>query len=143
MSDWKFDGTEDVIDSRDIIERIEELESEQADLVERLSNGEITEGDMQEFDRHQGAELDALRTLASEAESSPDWNYGETLIRDAYFVKYTEDLIADCYPEVSKALASSQWPMTCLKLDYKQAARDLKVDYMPVTFNGSTYWIRG
>lgn len=143
MSDWKFDGTEDQIDSREIIERIEELEAEQADLVERLSNGAITEGDMQAFDNEQGAELDALRALATEAESSPDWAYGEQLIHDSYFMEYTEQLIDDCYPEVSKALASDAWPMTCLKMDYEQAARDLKVDYFDVTLNGSTYWIRG
>lgn len=143
MTDWKFDGTEDQIDSREIIERIEELEAEQADLVEQLSNGAITEADMQAFDKEQGAELDALRALVTEAESSPDWTYGETLIRDDYFIEYTEQLIDDCYPEVSKALASSAWPMTCLKMDYEQAARDLKVDYFDVTFNGSTYWIRG
>jgi hypothetical protein len=143
MSDWKFDGTEDQIDSREIIERIEELEAEQADLVERLSNGEITEGDMQQFDKEQGAELDALRALASEAESSPDWAYGEQLIHDSYFVEYTEQLIDDCYPEVSKALASSEWPMRHLKLDIQQAAGELKQDYVDVTFNGSTYWIRG
>jgi hypothetical protein len=141
--DWKFDGTEDQIDSREIIARIEELEAEQADLVERLSNGAITEGDMQQFDKEQGAELDALRALASEAESSPDWAYGEQLIHDSYFVEYTEQLIDDCYPEVSKALASSEWPMRHLKLDIQQAAGELKQDYFDVTFNGSTYWIRG
>lgn len=125
MSNWKFDGTEDQIDSREIIERIEEL-NEKFPL---------------DFDEH--AEHVALLKLASEAESSPDWAYGEQLISDSYFIEYTEQLIDDCYPEVSKALASSAWPMTCLKMDYELAARVLKFDYFDVTFNGSTYWIRG
>ena len=133
MTDWKFDGTEDTLDSREIIERIEELEAELED------SDNHSEDDFADMAR----ELAALKALASEAEDSPDWQYGETLIHDSYFTEYTEQLIDDCYPEVSKALASSDWPMTCLKMDYEKAARDLKVDYMPVEFNGSTYWIRG
>lgn len=132
-TNWLIDGSEETMDSRDIIARIEELEASLEDSDKYPED---------EF-RDMANELEALKALASEAESSPDWNYGETLIRDDYFVTYTGDLIADCYPEVSKVLASSQWPMTCLKIDLKQAARDLKVDYMPVTFNGITYWIRG
>ena len=30
---WKFDGTEDIIDSREIMERIEELEAKVAELT--------------------------------------------------------------------------------------------------------------
>ena len=212
MTNWKFDGTEDTLDSREIMERIEELEDKRApwiagynmpgfmpdndpcgfasfedareyivgelkreidqhedeesdeikDLEEAIRRIEAMQSDESEYGETVGKwhywitydangglepeeheELAALKALASEAESSPDWQYGETLIRDSYFTEYTEQLIDDCYPEVSKALASSDWPMTCLKMDYEQAARDLKVDYMPVEFNGSTYWIRG
>ena len=121
---WKFDGTEDVIDSRDIIERIEEL-NEKFPL---------------NFDEH--AEHAALLKLASEAESSPDWAYGETLIRESYFEDYIEQLIDDCYPEVSKALSSGEWPMRHLKLDIEDAAHEAKQDYFEVEFNGSTYLIR-
>lgn len=211
-TNWLIDGSEETMDSRDIIARIEELgyarapwiagynmpgfmpdsepcgfssfddareyivsemkreidqyDDAESDVITDLEGAIVRLGEVQcdeteygetigkwhywiTYDANAGLkpeeleELEALKALVSEAESSPDWNYGETLIRDDYFVRYTEDLIADCYPEVSKALESSQWPMTCLKLDYKQAARDLKVDYMPVTFNGITFWIRG
>ena len=122
--DWKFDGTEDVIDSRDIIERYDELA-----VLETLTDDEL-------------AEKTALEKLRAEGESSPDWDYGEQLIRESYFEDYIEQLIDDCYPEVSKALASSEWPMRHLKLDIEDAAQEAKVDYFEVEFNGSTYLIR-
>ena len=86
-----------VIDSRDIIKRIEELESTQADLVERLSNGEISESDMKAFDDEEGKELDMLREFAAEASQySSDWEYGETLIHEDYFVEYCMEILKDC-----------------------------------------------
>lgn len=122
--DWKFDGTENLIDSRDIVKRIEELRR----------GGPMT-------DDEEG-ELAALAALADQAESSPEWNYGETLIRDSYFEDYIEQLIDECYPEVSKALSSGGWPMRHLKLDIEDAAQEAAGDYFEVTFNGSTYLIR-
>lgn len=140
--DWKFDGTEDVIDSRDIVERWEELdrriESEREDLPEFRKHEAIflalTPDEIKEWE--------ALSNLIEHANASPDWNYGETLIRDSYFEDYIEQLIDDCYPEVSKALSSGEWPMRHLKLDIEDAAKEAKQDYFEVTFNGSTYLIR-
>lgn len=123
-SNWKFDGTEDLIDSRDIVERIEELRT----------NGGLSEDEE--------GELAALAALADQAESSPDWTYGETLIRESYFEDYIEQLIDDCCPEVSKALSSGEWPMRHLKLDIEDAAHEAKQDYFEVEFNGATYLIR-
>ena len=139
MTTWKFDGTEDTLDSREIMERIEELEEACSAYDD---NGNLVAGDIHGTEEEQ-EELAALKALASEAEGSPDWRYGEQLIRDSYFTEYTEQLIDDCYPEVSKALASSDWPMRHLKLDIEDAAEELKADYFTVEFNGSTYWIRG
>ena len=123
-TDWKFDGTEDVIDSRDIIERYDELAA-----IEELTEDELNE-------------KTALEKLRAKGEASPDWDYGETLIRESYFEDYIEQLIDDCYPEVSKALYSGEWPMRHLKLDIEDAASEAKVDYFEVEFNGSTYLIR-
>lgn len=122
---WKFDGTEDMIDSRDIVERLEDLEAQE------------------EHTEDEAAELAALVALKSEAEHSPDWNYGETLIRESYFEDYIEQLIDDCFPEVSKALSSGEWPMRHLKLDIEDAANEAKQDYFEIEFNGATYLIRG
>lgn len=115
---------DDLIDSRDIIERIEELENE------REENGATWGPD-------EAAELFALQKLADEAEGySPDWRYGETLIRDSYFVTYAQEL-AD---ELGAIDDAATWPNYCI--DWEQAARELQVDYTAVDFDGVTYWIR-
>ena len=108
-------NTDNVIDSRDIIERIEELENNGCD-----------------FDEHE--ELEALKALAEEGENySPDWNYGSTLIHENYFEEYMDEMIQDCY-DLPKDLPF--W-MT-VTYDYNA----LKMDYTEIDFNGETYYIR-
>ena len=113
------DNYQDTLDSRDIIERIEELEADEESL-------EPDEKD----------ELEALRKLAGEAGSSPDWEYGETLIRDSYFRDYAQELAEDC----GMIKSDCSWPYTCI--DWDQAANELKMDYFCVDFDGVDYWIR-
>ena len=119
-------NTDDVIDSRDVIKRIEELET---DI-------EIAKEDGEEIDDDDTKELAALKELAEEGEGSPDWPYGETLIRDSYFEDYARELAEDCCEMPN----SDQWPQRCI--DWEQAARELKMDYMCVDFDGVDYWIR-
>ena len=114
----KFD---DVIDSRDIIEAIETLENDSEALGEYF-----TEAD----------ELAALKALAEEASGTPDWKYGETLIRDSYFREYAEQLAKDC----DMVDANASWPNNCI--DWERAARELQYDYTAVDFDGVTYWVR-
>jgi hypothetical protein len=112
-------NNDDVIDSRDVIERIEELENQ--DTV-----------DDDDYD-----ELTVLRALAAEASGyASDWQYGETLIRDSYFREYAEQLAEECdlIPE------GAHWPMSCI--DWEAAADELQMDYTSVDFDGVTYWIR-
>ena len=66
-------NSNDIIDSRDIIKRIKELQSD-------LDGFDDKSGD--EYDML-SEELAALQTLAREGEGSPNWKYGETLIRDS------------------------------------------------------------
>ena len=94
-----IENTEDLIDSREIIERIECLESCLQDHERDPSGGHWSDED--------AAELHALRELAKEAESAPDWIHGETLIRRSHFVDYTAQLIDDCY-ELLKEMNSGQ-----------------------------------
>jgi len=112
-------NSDDVIDSRDIIERIEELE------------------EMEERDTDEEEELKVLKSLAEEGESSPDWKYGESLIRDTHFEDYAQELAEDC----GMIKEGTQWPYTCI--DWEKAARELKYDYFSVDFDGVEYWIRG
>lgn len=116
-------NTDDVIDSRDVIARIDELESAEA------------------LDAYETAELAALKALASEAEVSPDWIYGETLIRESYFTDYIEQLIDECY-EMPKEINSGEWPWRDATVDYEAAADEAKADYLECDFDGVTYLIR-
>lgn len=115
----KVDNSQDIIDSRDVIARIEELEDDEG-----------RDNDEQE-------ELDALKALADEASDyAADWQYGEALIRDTYFKKYAQDLAED----IGAIDANASWPNTCI--DWDQAVRELQMDYTMVEFDGVDYWIR-
>lgn len=144
MKTTEITNTTDIIDSRDIIARIEYLESEQADLLmnedgETVAPEELSDEARKAFhawEEENAHELDALRSLRDEAESSPDWEYGETLIRESYFEDYARELAEDC-GDVPKDL---KWPLRCI--DWEQAARELKMDYTSISFDGVEYFIR-
>lgn len=126
---------DDIVDSRDVIARIEHLEQLE-------QPGEVDLGDDNDTDQDTlFAELAVLRKLQAQAEASPDWSYGETLIRDSYFTAYTEELINDCY-EMPKDLDSGKWPWRHMKIDFEAAADELKSDYIEVDWDGVPYWIR-
>jgi antirestriction protein len=132
-------NTDDRIDSRDVIARIDELESEQSDLMgdwDGLSELDMPPG-LKEWEEANAHELDTLRELAEEASGyAPDWQYGETLIRDSDFEEYAQELAEDC----GMIPAGATWPCTCI--DWEQAARELRMDYTAVDFDGVTYWVR-
>lgn len=144
---------DDVIDSRDVIERIEELIARRDDLDDaRKDYNErahlLEPGDQaqlarvvcqceEEYGEDESAELAALVALAEEAEGyAPDWKYGEALIRDSHFKDYAMELAEDI-GAIPKDIA---WPCSCI--DWDQAARELQMDYTAVDFDGVTYWIR-
>jgi hypothetical protein len=109
-------NTDDLIDSREVIEAIENL------------RGCCIGAD-------EAAEFKALLELQEEAEgyANGGWHHGATLIADHYFKTYAQELAEDCgyMPE---------WPLHCI--DWERAARELKFDYSSVEFDGETYWIR-
>src|SRR5271155_1227084 len=96
---------DDVIDSRDVIERIEELQDERTALVNKLDEASSTDTAavedvaaaktaLHEWQEDNGDELSALEALASEAEGySVDWRHGETLINDSYWSEYVRELL--------------------------------------------------
>jgi hypothetical protein len=159
----EISNSDDVIDSRDVIARIEELEESIGNsgdcyhcgkLVTRADADEPwlndagsaicpafeTESPHQNIgpeDEAEAAELRALKALADEAEGyAADWHHGETLIRDGYFETYAQELAEEC----DMIPAGNRWPLTCI--DWEQAARELQQDYTAVDFDGVTYWVR-
>lgn len=155
-----IDNSQDLLDSRDVIKRFEELESEREELATASSEA----NDALEAARNEGhtesiehAELEfeqARRELigwdedyAAEHKAlsgfiakGPDgWRHGETLIRDSYFEEYAQDLAEEIGATDSNAARG--WPLNCI--DWEQAARELKMDYTSADFDGVTYWYRG
>ncbi|MEM7200244.1 MAG: hypothetical protein AAF628_08275 [Planctomycetota bacterium] len=133
---------DDVIDSRDVIERIEELREIRDDWIDEVveNGGEFDmapEVDWHNAHTDEGCELDALEALAAEGEDyAADWVHGEALVRDSYFEEYAEQLAEDC------GLIDSNvtWPNNCI--DWTRAAQHLQYDYSAIDFDGVTYWVR-
>jgi hypothetical protein len=120
---------QDIIDSRDIIDRIEELE----DQLEGLGS----EGDCEKqglLDEWQ--ELKALKELAKQGEAeSADWAHGETLIHRKYFVDYVADMLADC----GTIPRDIPW---FVEIDWEATAGNVEADYASIDFDGVEYLIR-
>ena len=91
-----IDNTQDIIGVRDIIDRVEELESS-------IQDYENEDGDLELHDEHvyQKEELEELRGVLSELagyggdeQFEGDW-YPVTLIRDSYFETAMDELLED------------------------------------------------
>lgn len=124
MTDWTIDDLDEIIDTRDIIERIETLQAREDDESDPLDDGE----------RQELADLEAFAN--EHAGYIPDWQYGETMVRDDYFVTYAQEL-ADDIGAIDK---DAGWPVAYI--DWDAAADALRQDYTEVELRGVTYWTR-
>lgn len=149
MKKTEITNYQDVIDSRDIIARIEELEEERQGLLDQIEDleGEDLTGEEQEsleeaksslteFDEsEEGQELKTLQNLAEQGEGSADWQYGETLIRESYFTDYCEELVGDI-GDLPREIPSY------IVIDWDATAENIKADYSEIDFDGVSYYIR-
>lgn len=119
---WADLRGENVIDSRDIIERMDELDG-------MFSADGMTDDEI--------AERNILRALCDEAGGyAPDWTYGETMILDSYFEDYARELAED----IGAIDPQAVWPLTYI--DWPAAAEALKQDCTSIDVDGLTYWVR-
>ena len=128
-------NTDNTIDSRDVIARIEELEAAR-DLEGEIQYGEESNPTaLEEFDNsEEGQELTALKALAEQGEDyAPDWEYGAQLIHEDYFEEAMDELLEDC-GDIPKDLPS----YLTITVDYDA----LEQDYTELDFDGQTYYIR-
>lgn len=157
----KFD---DIIDIRDVIARVEELESERDALQDAQdeaqeaydfhdSDDTQTTPEWSELQKaraeraawnesEESAELQTLVAFLDECKGRGgdeqwrgDW-YPVTAIRESYFVNYAQELAED----IGAIPKDAQWPCTCI--DWEQAARELQMDYTGADFDGVTYYVR-
>lgn len=119
----EISNSDDVIDSRDVIERIEELSDEDY-------------GPLEDEEFH---ELEHLKALREEGEGFPDWEYGATLVNDSYWEDYAKEWFDEVYGHELNVAGHLAPYVT---IDYDQFATDLQADYTDVDFDGVTFWVR-
>lgn len=125
---------DDIIDSRDIIERIEELKEMRADMLEEAKETGCAKGVWETTE--EAIELEALQALAEQGESeSSDWGHGETLIHRRYWFDYVQELLSDC-GDIPRDLPHY------IEIDWDATANNIEADYASVDFDGVEYLIR-
>ena len=104
------------LDSRDIIERIEELKAQD----------ELDDEDQEELSKAEAL----IEELGDEAES------GIYLIHENNFEDYAREFAED----IGAIDSDSTWPATCI--DWERAADELRMDYSEIEYDGETYYYR-
>lgn len=154
MSKREISNSDDIVDSRDIIKRIDDLESlrddwqanhdlpDYVDVSESLApeswNDEQTDKWIEWEESEDGEELTALKALQDECEGYSDWRYGESLIRDSYMDEsWAEQELKDLgylLDDLPNLISSN--------INWKGVLEDLQQDYTEVDWDGVKYWMR-
>lgn len=156
--------TEPVIDSRELIERLEELESDRTDLEDELETcleahddavkaGDTTAAlaageeaqkaadDITEWDDDHYDELEVLRKVNEQGEDYvPDWRHGETLIAEGHFTEHATEYAKELAHDIGAVQGAGDWPVN--HIDWESAASELLHDYTEIDIGGSTYLVR-
>ena len=138
-----IDNTQDVLDSRDVIERLEELQGERQDLLDIFNDCEEGSEERQDadqalkdWDEDNGEELASLRQLNEEGEQvAEDWIHGATLVRESYWVEFVEEDLKEL-GYLPKDLP--HW----IEIDWERTAENVRQDYSTVDFGGVDYYVR-
>ncbi len=141
----------DIIDVRDLIARVETLRDELSeaknDTSEEFADMELSDWILNiDIDNHPFADtineyilidklLSDLCGYGGDEQWEGDW-YPVTLIRESHFTEYAQELADD----IGAMTTGDKWPYTCI--DWEQAARELKMDYSTVEYDGTTYFYR-
>jgi hypothetical protein len=149
-----IDNSEQTIDSRDIIARIEELQEYIEECKTEFEESH-TEWETKEPEDDEGAhtewlasepkeddysdeqeELDKLLTIQEECNYG-DWEYGVTLVNESYWEDYCQELCEDI-GDFPKDLPSY---ISC-HIDWEGVSRDMVQDYTTVNFDGVDFYVR-
>lgn len=142
MQNWKIG--DDILDTRDLEERIEELEALEEALEDAFSEYDpddeescdaLRDADYN-FTAEEREELTTLRDFKEEMEGYCDWRHGETLIEESYRETYAEQLAED----IGAIDRNANWPLN--HIDWTAAAKDLFAhDYHYAELGGFTYYV--
>ena len=145
-----------IIDTRDLHDRLQELKDMQDEIqnkkdeLEKLENYIPDEEEQAEydeehaeilkaiidlesdFDKDEQEELDELENMESEI---PEWQHGETLIPEDDWVEYCEELCKDL------GYISQDFPWW-IEIDWDKTAENIRQDYSEIEYQGTTYLYR-
>jgi hypothetical protein len=119
-------NTENILDTRDIIERFEALDAENEQMT-------MAEDDFAEYEALKEL-LEDLKGNGGDEQWNGDW-YPVTLIRENYFEDAMDEMLEDCGDLKPYAERPSYIQIT---IDYDA----LKMDYASADYDGVTYWYR-
>ena len=122
----EIDLTADIIDVRDIIERVGELEELQ-EMGEHLETPDCELTQLR-------AVLEELKGSGGDEQWRGDW-YPVTLIRESHFTEYTREILEDC-GTIPRDLPA--W----VHIDWEATAREVKMDYSYVSIGELDYLYR-
>ena len=137
----KFDSNDSHIDLRGVTERVEELRSERDDHDiddDGNTNGANNWATDCEEDFEELTALEALLSELAGYGGDHQWEgtwYPLDLIHEDSFVEAMRELVSDIgdLPENVPSYLAIDWDAT---------AKNLRVDYSSVEFDGATYWYR-
>lgn len=130
-----IDNSLDIIDSRDIIERLAALQEYHDELLVDDPSGIRVALWIQSDD---GTEYLALQSIQNQCRDYVnDWEDGTLLVRRSHFTNYIKDLLIDC------GYLSSDLPWFISdNINWDGVATDCMCDYTDVDFDGVTYYVR-
>jgi hypothetical protein len=105
----------DVVNSLDIINRIDELECG-TNVPDEI------------------AELVALKKFQKDYDYVDEWQYGAEFIAEHYFTEYVKDMLEGC-GTIPRDLPDY------VAIDWEETADNLKCDYTDAEFNGVNYYV--
>lgn len=128
---------EDLIDTRDLDDWLDELRDEVSDLRRRDDERDPRAGGLSDEERTELEAKQEIVDVLEEIESEvSEWRHGETLINENYFTDYARQLADD----LGAIPSDAKWPLTCI--DWEQATDELRRDYTSIEIDGTTFYFR-
>ncbi|MDI3300046.1 MAG: antirestriction protein ArdA [Burkholderia multivorans] len=128
-----IDNQADVIDVRDVIARVEELRSAIEAYAEKMIDWQENADNTEELEQLESL-LSELAGNGGDEKWEGQW-YPVTLIRDSHFEDYARELVEEI-GDLPKGLP------IYIEVDWEATARNVRMDYSSVEFDGVTYWYR-
>jgi hypothetical protein len=139
--------SKEVLDTRDLIERRDELKQDILDSFldifphyeERTDTFEdilFEEEEIQDWKEHWIQEIEEIEEIDKiENSLGSEFEYGVTLVREDYWEEYVEDLLVE--------IGYLPKDLPCwIEIDWSATAYNVRQDYDEVEYQGDNYWGR-